>query len=46
VKVTGADLADGLLTVSLKRELPESVKPRMVPINGKSGTVIEGQKAN
>ncbi len=46
VKVTGADLADGLLTVSLKRELPESVKPRMVPINGKSAAVIDGKKAN
>ena len=49
VKVTNADLEDGLLTVSLKRELPESVKPRMVPINtksGKSGAVIEGKKAN
>lgn len=46
VKVLGADLSDGLLTVSLKRELPESVKPRMVPINGKDGGVIDGKKAN
>lgn len=45
VKVTGADLSDGLLTVALKRELPESVKPRMVPINGKTG-VIDGKKTN
>lgn len=46
VRVTSADLADGLLTVSLKRELPESVKPRMVPINGKATKVIDGKKAN
>jgi molecular chaperone IbpA len=45
VKVTHADLSDGLLTVGLKRELPESVKPRMVPINGKAG-VIDNKKAN
>ena len=46
VKVTGADLDSGLLTVALKRELPESVKPRMVPINGKDAKVIDGKKAN
>ncbi len=46
VKVTGADLADGLLTITLKRELPESVKPRMVPINGTGSKVIDGKKAN
>jgi molecular chaperone IbpA len=50
VKVTAADLADGLLTVALKRELPESVKPRMVPINSngnsKIGAVIDGRQAN
>ncbi len=33
VVVTDADLADGLLTVSLKRELPEALKPRRVQIN-------------
>jgi molecular chaperone IbpA len=33
VVVTDADLADGLLSVSLKRELPEALKPRRVPIN-------------
>ena len=33
VIVTDADLADGLLTVSLKRELPEALKPRRVQIN-------------
>jgi molecular chaperone IbpA len=46
VKVTEAALADGLLTVSLKRELPESVKPRMVPINDKAAKSIDIKKAN
>ena len=32
VVVTGADLADGLLAISLKRELPESMKPRRIEI--------------
>ena len=33
VVVTDADLADGLLSIALKRELPEALKPRQVPIN-------------
>ena len=32
VEVTGADLENGLLHVSLKRELPESKKPRKIKI--------------
>ena len=32
VVVTDADLADGLLAISLKRELPESMKPRRIEI--------------
>jgi len=32
VVVTDASLADGLLAISLKRELPEALKPRSVPI--------------
>ena len=32
VVVTGADLADGLLSIALKRELPESMKPRRIEI--------------
>jgi molecular chaperone IbpA len=46
VVVTTADLADGLLSISLKRELPEALKPRRIAINGAKGeTLIEGQKA-
>lgn len=32
VKVAGANLANGLLHVDLKREVPESVKPKSIPI--------------
>ncbi len=38
VVVTGADLADGLLAISLKRELPESMKPRRIEIGGRAAT--------
>jgi molecular chaperone IbpA len=33
VVVEDANLADGLLTVSLRRELPEQLKPRTIAIN-------------
>jgi molecular chaperone IbpA len=33
VKVEDAQLADGLLTISLKREIPEAMKPRRIEIN-------------
>ena len=33
VKVEGADLKNGLLVISLKRELPEALKPRKIAIN-------------
>ena len=32
VKVTGANLADGLLTIDLVREIPEVMKPRRIEI--------------
>jgi molecular chaperone IbpA len=32
VQVTGATLRDGLLMIDLKRELPEEMKPRNIPI--------------
>ena len=32
VEVTDASLADGLLVISLKRELPEALRPRTIPI--------------
>ena len=46
VFVTDAELADGLLSIALKRELPEAMKPRRIDI--KSGSqpqseLIEGR---
>ncbi len=34
VKVTGARLENGLLSVDLKREVPEALKPRRIAIGG------------
>ena len=45
VAVTDAKLADGLLQISLKRELPEALKPRRVEISAQGSTLIESQKA-
>ena len=33
VKVKSADMGNGLLTIKMKRELPESMKPRKIEIN-------------
>jgi molecular chaperone IbpA len=32
--VTGADLSDGMLAITLKREIPEAMKPRRIEIGG------------
>ena len=45
VVVTDANLADGLLSIALKRELPEALKPRRVEIGTGKSTLIEGEKA-
>ena len=45
VVVTDASLADGLLAISLKRELPEALKPRQVPIATTSAPLIEAEQA-
>jgi molecular chaperone IbpA len=46
VVVTDAQLADGLLSLTLKRELPEALKPRRIEINaGKDAELIETGKA-
>jgi molecular chaperone IbpA len=46
VVVTDAQLADGLLSLSLKRELPEALKPRRIEINpAKDAELIETGKA-
>jgi molecular chaperone IbpA len=45
VVVTEAALADGLLSIALKRELPEALKPRRVEIAVGQPSLIEGEKA-
>lgn len=51
VRVTGANLVNGLLSVNLVREIPEEMKPRKVAIQTASSLAasntqqIEGQKA-
>ncbi|MDB5476872.1 MAG: heat shock protein [Phenylobacterium sp.] len=42
VVVTDANLADGLLQLSLTRELPEALKPRRIEIGAGKATLIEG----
>ena len=41
VRVTGADLADGLLTIELAREIPETMKPRKIAIGGEAPATLE-----
>ena len=47
VVVTDASLDNGLLAISLKRELPEALKPRRIEIAtpAASATLIEGEAA-
>ncbi len=48
VEVNGASLADGLLTIELKREVPEAMRPRRIEIANRSAQgprQIEGQQA-
>lgn len=45
VIVTDASLENGLLSISLKRELPEAMKPRRIEIaGGQANGLIEGKK--
>ena len=39
VRVEKADLADGLLTIELLREVPEAMKPKKIAVNG--GQVVD-----
>ena len=38
VQVVGARLADGLLSIDLKREVPEAMKPRRIDIQASAGS--------
>ncbi len=45
IKVTGAEMKNGLLTINLIREVPEGKKPRMIQINTfDTPKAIEGKK--
>ena len=45
VKVVGASLADGLLTIELRREVPEAMRPRRIEIGGANGgNVLRGPR--
>lgn len=41
VKVTGAELENGLLSIDLVREVPEALKPRRIEVGG--GATVLGQ---
>jgi molecular chaperone IbpA len=45
IEVTGADLNNGLLKISLVKEIPEAMKPKSIAI-GQSGKTIEHKAKN
>ena len=45
VEVKGATLENGLLHVDLVREIPETLKPRQIPIGTQSAKVIDAKTA-
>ncbi|MBX3560697.1 MAG: Hsp20 family protein [Sphingomonas sp.] len=45
VRVTAADLSDGLLSIELVREIPEAMKPRKIAIGGGAPATIEAAPA-
>ena len=45
VKVTTANLENGLLNINLERELPEAMKPRTIKIGKADVQLIDGKKA-
>jgi len=45
IKVTDAEMKDGLLVIHLFHEIPEEKKPRMIPIKGAS-KLLSGKKKN
>lgn len=44
IQVENASLDHGMLTIDLKREVPEEKKPRIIPINGKSKSLLGNGK--
>ena len=45
VEITNANLSDGLLTISMIKEIPEAMKPKTIAINEKAN-VIEHDSGN
>lgn len=45
IRVAGANLENGLLTIDLVREVPEEMKPRKITIGGNKAPLIEQEKA-
>ena len=46
IEVTAADLSNGLLTISLVKEIPEAMKPKSIAINSGSAKANLEQKAD
>ncbi|WMT89345.1 Hsp20 family protein [Pelagibacterium sp. H642] len=46
VEVSGASLENGLLHIDLKREIPESKRPRQIEIKGNGAQTIEDKTVN
>lgn len=45
VQVRGAELADGLLTIELEREIPDAMKPRRIEIGGAGAAILADRSA-
>jgi len=45
VEVTGARLENGLLHIDLSREIPEAMKPKVIPIGGKAKLIDADKRA-
>ena len=45
VRVDGAELRDGLLSIELVREIPDAMKPRKIEINGGSSETIDASRS-
>jgi molecular chaperone IbpA len=46
VQVAGASVKDGLLHIDLKREVPESARPKAIPIETPDKPVLEGKRTH
>jgi molecular chaperone IbpA len=44
IQVRGADMKDGLLSIELKREIPEAMKPKKINIGGSQQGQIGGDQ--